>query len=309
MKNITVYDTHCDTASLLSDKISLVSNNLHFDLERAMRYSGYMQVFAVFSDPEYGNECRTKCMQVLAELKKQVARNADKIAICCNGDEVDMAIKSGRVAGMIALEGADLVQSTDDIQMLYDNGFRIITLTWNGSNKLASGIGDENDSGLTDFGQAALSLMNELGIIADVSHSSVKTFYDVIEHSKSPVMASHSNSKSICSHRRNLTDEQFCLLRDMGGYVGLNLYPDFLNDSQKASIDDILRHADRFLELGGENCIGLGADLDGVECLPEGIEGVQDFYKIADALEKHYNSMICEKILWGNFDAFMKKML
>jgi membrane dipeptidase len=148
--------------------------------------------------------------------------------------------------------------------------------------------------------------MNKLGMLIDVSHLNEKSFYDIAELTKMPIIATHSCSAYACEHPRNLTDRQFKIIKQSGGCVGVNFYPPFLTKKSKCTIDDIVRHIDRFMELGGEDNIGIGADFDGVSCLPEGINGVEDTYKVLDALLKHgYSEEQVQKISHGNFERIM----
>ena len=111
----------------------------------------------------------------------------------------------------------------------------------------------------------------------DVSHLSDRAFFDLCDITTAPFVASHSNSRAVCGHVRNLTDEQFRILCNFGGLVGLNLYAPFLNDSGRAEFSDVRRHLDHFLELGGEHRLALGGDLDGCDALPAGFTGVESW--------------------------------
>lgn len=137
----------------------------------------------------------------------------------------------------------------------------------------------------------------------DVSHLNDRSFYDIAEISSLPIIASHSNSRSVCKHRRNLTNDMFSIIKNSGGCVGVNFYPPFLNDSGSANIDDIVRHIEHFLDLGGENHIGLGTDFDGTDGLmPTGICGCEDVYKLFDRLlQLNYSEALIEKISHKNF--------
>ena len=118
-----------------------------------------------------------------------------------------------------------------------------------------------------------------------------------------PIIATHSNSRNICSHPRNLTDEQFKAIIKTNGCVGINFYPLVLNDSKRADIGDIVKHIEHFMELGGENCIGIGADFDGVDYLPDNIHGCEDIYKVFDRLAQlNYSEEQLEKISHKNFE-------
>ena len=122
-------------------------------------------------------------------------------------------------------------------------------------------------------------------MLVDVSHVSEKGFWDMIGLAEKPVIASHSDSFAVCPHPRNLTDDQFRAIRNLGGTAGLNLYAPFLTQAPRASFDDLRRHLDRFLELDGEGHIALGADLDGCDLLPEGFSGLDDYNRLGDFLK------------------------
>ena len=120
----------------------------------------------------------------------------------------------------------------------------------------------------------------------DLSHASERLFYSVVEHTEGPLVASHSNSRSICPHLRNLTDEQFCLIRDRGGVVGLNFAPPFLCQKGGACAEDIYRHAEHFLELDGEKTLAIGSDFDGTS-LPEDIYGIASMESVYEIFLRH----------------------
>ena len=160
---------------------------------------------------------------------------------------------------------------------------RMISLVWNLPNSLAAPCG--SDEGLTEKGRHFFKRAQALGMLVDVSHVSEKGFWDMIGLAEKPVIASHSDSFAVCPHPRNLTDDQFRAIRDLGGTAGLNLYAPFLTQAPRASFDDLRRHLDRFLELDGEGHIALGADLDGCDLLPEGFSGLDDYNRLGDFLK------------------------
>ena len=163
-------------------------------------------------------------------------------------------------------------------------------------------IMEESGEGLSQFGEKVVRQMNRLGMAIDVSHLSEKGFWDAAEISEKPFIASHSNAKSICSHKRNLSDEQIKEIINKKGFIGVNFYPPFLTDCDRCGIKDIIKHIEHILSLGGENNIGFGSDFDGVDYLPDGIEGAQDYYKIIDELLKlGYSEKLVRKISCENF--------
>ena len=144
--------------------------------------------------------------------------------------------------------------------------------------------------------------MNSLGMIADLSHSSDSTFWDVIKITEKPLLVSHSNSRVLCNHPRNITDEMFFALMENGGVLGINFYPTFLeNEPKKASLKSIFKHIEHFLELGGENHIGFGSDFDGVDALPQEIRDISSFSVILEEMERrNYPKELIEKLFYQN---------
>lgn len=195
------------------------------------------------------------------------------------------------------------------LKKLYRSGVRLITITWNTPNKMSdTNIAANPLPGLTEFGRAAIKEMNRLGIMIDLSHISDAGFRDVIELSSKPVIASHSDSRTLCPHPRNLTDDMFAALIQKGGVAGINFCTGFLGGS--ADVAQIIRHIEHFASLGGIKNIGLGSDFDGIQELPGGIEGAQSMYKIIDALLKlNYTEEQAEGIASGNFRRVFEEVL
>lgn len=298
MKDCIIFDTHSDTMSeLLNRGARLSENDMHIDMKRLSEYKSYTQVFAAFIDPEYKDCAMERACEIIDNFYRETAENG--ITVCKSYTDWKNAKTS--VKAFLSLEGGEPIETLGDVDKLYKMGVRMIALTWNYKNKIACGVCEKEDTGLSQFGKSVIREMNRLGIIPDVSHLSPKSFWDVAEVSKRPIIASHSCSKAVHDHIRNLTDEQFCKIRDMRGVVGINFYPDFLG----GDIADIARHIDRFMSLGGEDNIGLGSDFDGVERLPDGIGGVQDMDKIIKSLP--YGTEVREKIAYRNFMRLFKE--
>jgi len=177
-------------------------------------------------------------------------------------------------------------------------GFRITTLGWNEQNPLTGSC--VTGGGLTEQGRAYVKEAQRLGMVIDVSHISDEGFWNIMEITGKPVIASHSNSRAVWNVPRNLTDEMYLALCKTGGTAGINLYSDFLGENP--NIDTVCDHIFHFLDLAGcDKYISLGADFDGCERLPDGISGVQDYPKLADRLLArglHENTV--ENIFWNN---------
>lgn len=190
--------------------------------------------------------------------------------------------------------------SFEKIAYLADCGVKVLTLTWNGNCEIGDGAMVENPHGLTQFGKKAISELERCGIVIDVSHASEPLFYDVAQQSTKPFIATHSNARKICKHQRNLTDEQFTIIKNRGGLVGLNFYPNFLNDKNVANFDDILCHAEHFLSLGGEKVLAIGSDFDGAT-MPNGISGIESVEELANYFLKHnYSQELVDAIFFQN---------
>lgn len=299
-----IFDAHCDTVCELFDKnCRLYENNLHIDIKRMRNYDGYTQVFAVYADPKHKERILERSLELFDLLLYEIKENSDYISLCLSGEDLKKTEKNNTAAAFLALEGADAVTSLNILGIFYRLGVRVISPVWNVSNHIASSITETDPAeGLSEFGKKVFTEMNALGIIADVSHASDPAFWDILSISKLPVIATHSNSRKITNHGRNLSDEQFKAIVNSGGCVGINLYPFFLSLKSQAAISDIIKHIEYFCSLGGENNIGLGCDFDGVDILPSDIFGIEDIWKIFDALlSKGYSDDVVNKIAYKNF--------
>ena len=315
--SIPVFDLHCDTAlALLGDSCdqagSLRSNNLHIDLERAGALGGYCQCFACFTTPGMEKWLKKPAVVVfeleLATVMRETEKNCDTISLCYTPEEVEANLASSRMSAILTIEGpAGFDYDPELLEDLYRVGFRITTLGWNEKNVLCGS--NVTGGGLTDQGREYVRQAQKLGMLVDVSHISDEAFWDIIEMSTAPVIASHSNSRTICNHSRNLTDDMFLAICKSGGVAGINLYTDFLGEN--ASIDTVCDHISHFLTLDpkGEH-IALGGDLDGCDTLPEGFSGVQDYVKLEEALlNRGISREIVENIFWNNAMGVMKRVV
>ena len=301
MKELIICDTHCDTVSAAYDNFtSLYENAFDVSIKRMKKYKSYMQFFAAFIAPEYYKTPMRRCLDLLNFAKAQINKYNGDIELCKSRGDVLSAWDKGKTAAVLSVEGGECIGNENDLNTLYDMGVRMIAPAWNNDNMLAGGA-HGCGIGLSRLGKRIVSEMNEKGIICDVSHLSERSFYDVCGIVSKPVVASHSNSYEICPHKRNLKKEQFREIIKTGGVVGINMYCEFLTGTRTAGIDDILRHIEYFLELGGEDNICIGSDFDGIDAKPQGIDSCSDIYKIFDRLaKKGISTQITEKIAYKN---------
>ena len=292
----TVFNSHCDTASELWRRGERLSRNTcHVSLERTAGFAGYGQFFAFCTLG--GRDTGWTCEQLLWEpyryFMRQLELHKDQVQLCTRGAEYDAAVGAGKCAAFLALEGAEgIACDPGRLEQLREAGVTMVNLTWNADNALA-GASKHNGPGLSAQGREFVRRAQRLGIIIDVSHISDRAFWDIMDITEKPVVASHSNSRRLCGHSRNLTDEQFKAICDCGGYAGINLYSAFLRDDGKSELETVYMHMDHFLQLGGEH-VALGGDLDGCDSIPTGFTGVHDYEKLASFLEN--KGFSCETV-------------
>ena len=288
MKNYTVFDAHCDTLCALADNDgSIRENTYNADILRMSGYKAYTQIFACFISPEYYSDPMARF---------------DKLK------DTFYAQDFSAVNPILSLEGGEAIQSLEDVEYLKECGVRCATLTWNNDNALAGGaMGD--GGGLTEFGKSVVRKMNDLGIIIDVSHLSDKSFYDVARLSRDTIIATHSNSRSVCAHRRNLTDDMFKIIKESGGVVGMNLYPLFVSEKSTCTSHDVIKHIRHFAELDGLDAVGIGSDFDGTDnCLPDDIKGCDELYRLFDNMTLScFDTTDVEKVSHLNFERIFKE--
>jgi len=303
-----VFDLHCDTSLALLGKDmngcdSLRKNSLHIDLERASSLGGYAQCFACFTTPGMQEYCKLPPLQVfereMAALLYQLDKNSDRIRQVYSTQEIQQNLDSGIMSAILTIEGpAGFDFDPALLEDLYKIGFRITTLGWNEKNPLTGS--HITGGGLTEKGREYVREAQRLGMLIDVSHISDEGFWDIMEITQAPVIASHSNSRALCDISRNLSDDMFRAICKTGGVVGINLYTDFLG--QNASIDTVCDHIFHFMSMDAEaSHIALGGDLDGCDVLPTGFDGIQDYDKLASRLlERGLPEETVKKIFWDN---------
>ena len=289
---LPVLDLHCDTAlELYLQNKSLDQNDLQIDLRRAPqtpRTLLYQQVFGFCcvydreGKPRPQAEAERLLLDSLAYFRAELAQNRDRIvpAGALADDE-----NRNKAAARLSLEGPEAIGCDPArLEWLRAQGFEMTTLTWNFPNALAGSC--MTGEGLTDRGREFVRQAQRLGIAIDVSHLSERAFWGLVDITTKPILASHSNSRACCAHARNLTDDQFRAIRDLGGVVGMNLYTPFLHESGRAGFDDIRRHLDHWLSLDGEKTVALGGDLDGCDTLPDGFTGIESYFALGKYLHK-----------------------
>ncbi len=311
------FDLHCDTIYELSKYAlrskkgdgTLCQNSGQLDLERAGRFGHYAQFFALFCGAKpirTARQAHSILTHLIDTARNAFASNADILAQCRTADDLYMARQQHKSAAFLSIEGAELLQTEEDVRLALDAGVRIVTLTWNHRSRYGCGAATDNTAGLTAEGVRLARTLSENGVILDVSHLSERGFWDLMEHTEGPILATHSNSRAICPHLRNLTDEQFSAICARGGRVGINFYVPFLTQAEHADCDDIVRHIDHFCSLGGEKNLCIGADWDGCNRLPDGMEDVTGMERLTEALTRHgYTEEQISDLMYDNANRFV----
>ena len=299
-----VFDLHCDTAYTMLGKSyrelgDLRRNNLHIDLEKAGNLSGYAQCFACFTTPKENIDPVVLFERELATILSQIEKNKDKIRLAYSANDVLKNFEKGLMSAILTLEGtAGFGYDPDMLEDLYKVGFRITSLGWNEKNTLTGS--HVTGGGLTEQGRDYVHTAQKFKMLIDVSHISDEGFWDVMDITDGPVIATHSNSRAICNVSRNLTDDMFRAICSTGGVAGINLFPEFLGTD--VSLDTVCDHIFHFLELDptGKH-IALGGDLDGVAALPRGFRDVSDYNALAEALlTRGLDVKMVQDIFWNN---------
>lgn len=313
--NIPVFDFHCDTAlALLGEDMnsagSLAKNDHHIDLDRASKLAGYAQCFACFttSIPESMGPVNpiVAFERELATIQREVDRNSDRIAIAYTPREIEENREKGMMSAILTLEGtAGIDYNPELLEDLHMIGFRIVSLGWNEKNPLTGS--NLTGGGLTDLGRAFVKEAQRLGMLVDVSHISDEGFWDIMKITQAPIIATHSNSRRLCNHSRNLTDDMFQAIVETGGVAGYNMCDEFTGENP--TIDTVCDHIFHFMDLNPSGSgIALGGDLDGITRAPEGFEGVQDWPKLsARLLQRGLDEQTVRNIFWHNAIGVMNR--
>ena len=294
-----VCDAHCDTLSHLVSGGTL--ENATITPERLAAGGGSLQVFALFATYGRGIEPYEKARRMLSaagEFPVPVLTGALPAAL------------PDAPTGVFSIEGGEILQGSLERFAEFDAAARVrmIALTWNFENEIGHPAKNGPEGGLKPFGLSFVREMNRKGVLCDVSHLNEAGFWDVIEHSTLPPVASHSNARALCEHTRNLTEAQIRAVIEKKGYIGVNFYSAFLANGRAATLEDVYRHVDAILQLGGEDVVGFGSDFDGIDAWPEGLANPADFPALLNFLAARggYAPEVLEKIAGGNLFRVLK---
>ena len=331
-----VFDLHCDTLSELrraemrGDGQTFAHNNGHIDLEKLEKGDYMLQCFAAFvnlADPTPGADPLVTALEEIDVFKRMMEQYSDRIAPVYRPEDIRKNAEAGKISGMLTIEEAGCCKgSLGVLRRMYELGVRMMTLTWNHENELASpnvvpGNGPiwpcmpNTETGLKEKGFEFLAEMERLHMIVDVSHLSDRGFWDIVEHGTRPFAASHSNCRALCPHTRNLTDAMIRALAEKGGIAGLNYYAAFLDtdpahpEACRSTVERIAEHAAHYKQVGGIGVLALGSDFDGIDGHHQ-LETAADMPLLADALRRTgFTEDEVERIFWRNARDFFEHNL
>lgn len=299
MKRIPVFDAHCDTISWgMWKKENVVDNTGMVDLKKTPAvFDRYCQLFALFANSARPGHATYD--EMLARFHQQMADHAEYVTHCRTVEEAEQAHQQGKAAAFLSVEGAEILDcDLTRLEQAAADGVVAVNLTWNNANAISGTNVQEPERGLSPLGRQFVMRMQELGVLVDVSHLSDPGFWDVIEIARKPIIASHSNARSVWNHTRNLTDEQITAIIKNQGIIGLNIYRDFIGLNE--DFDAVRAHLDHILALGAEKQLALGGDWDGCEpikVLPTILQ-LTDLYEYL--LVHNYSEGTLEDIFYNN---------
>lgn len=316
-------DLHCDTIWKLMDakqEETLEKNCFCVNIDEMKQADIMAQFFACFVDcglfpkKEQYEKGYIYVKKMIERMQNEVRKYSDKIVFAKNEKEIEKNRQEGKISAILTLEeGGVFNGKIERLDELWREGIRLVTILWNYENCIGYPNSQKQEvmcKGLKPFGFEVVEKMNELGMIIDVSHLSDGGFWDIVETSKYPIVASHSNAREICSHPRNLTDEMIRAIAEKGGVIGINFYPRFLKNSGKAGVDDIVVHLNHIINIGGVECVCIGTDFDGFSGESTEIEKMGQIHLLCDALKKNgVKEKYIEKIWRENAMRVIKEVI
>ena len=271
-------DAHCDTLYSLAVEHK-PAHTLDITVERLKKMGAYLQTFAMFVGS--GGPAGEPYQHVADALSRSYTLGIP----IYRGAMPDMPPTDAR--GVLAIEGGEALEgSLERFEEFAHEGVRMITLTWNFENEIATAAAVSPEGGIKEFGKRLIGRMNERGVLCDVSHLNEAGFWDVMDLTALPPVASHSCVRELCNHRRNLWRDQVRAIIDRQGFIGVNFYPHFLLEGNPAnvSVQNVIEHIDELVQMGAIDSVGLGSDFDGIESWPEGLGNPADFPRLLDVL-------------------------
>ena len=300
------FDCHADTLTEITAGETLNQNSGDLDLNRLGDFvENYTQIFAVWKDFQKMNkeDPDREFLQLYHRAIAYLEEENRKILLCKSGEEMKKAHSMRKAAAFLSIEDISLMGKY--VENVREMGFRFAMLTWNYENEYGCGAAFDQKKGLTDKGKDLVKSLLSQNLVLDVSHLSDQGVEDLFLLTDRPIIASHSNVREVWDRPRNIRSEHLKELIRRKGIIGMNFFSNFVGEEPR--MEDILRHMDQVLELGGEDCLALGGDFDGCAGrFPVGIGGVQSVPALRELLLSHgYSESLVEKIFFENAYRFV----
>ena len=310
-----ILDSHCDTPMFFDQNIDIGNRDNKVKVDIPKMTEGLVDaVFMVAfirqceQNPTQMQKDYEQAISTISQIRRQVELNSDRAGIAlCTADILQLK-KESRKAILLGIEnGVAIGNDLRHLDTFKELGISYITLCHNGNNQICDSASDPPEyHGLSRFGEEVVALMNQLGIMIDISHASEKTAFDVLQKSKCPVIASHSSVKTLCDHHRNLSDELIVKIAEKGGVIQVCLYKEFISKNPKPNILEAIRHIDYICQLVGAEHVGIGSDFDGDGGIM-GVDAMNEMINITvELLRRQYSHADIEKIWGGNLIRVME---
>ncbi|ATP41520.1 diguanylate cyclase [Solibacillus sp. R5-41] len=301
--NYPIIDLHCDVLSRFESKKLNFLDSVELDANLENLRIGHVKVqaFAIFISPNIPKQEKIKsALRQIYYFNEYVIRPENNVIHIKKWSQIEQ-LKENEIGAFITIEGVDFFEG--DIKkwhLFKDFGVLNIGLTWNFSNEAADGVGEDLARGVTSFGREIIQLNNAHKIFTDVSHLSERSFWDVIEHANH-VIATHSNAKALCDHRRNLSDAQIQAMIRKNAPIHIVYNPPFIKQNGVVNIKDLLHHVEHICSLGGKELVGLGSDFDGISEKVCGLETAAQQQNLINEMLKLYPEEDVKGFAYQNF--------
>jgi microsomal dipeptidase-like Zn-dependent dipeptidase len=313
--SIYTIDSHCDTPMLFPKGIDIGKKNKETKVDVVKMQEGMLDaIFMVAYLPQGARtdaglkRATNKAVSILNQLKEQIENNKEVVAQAYSVADLKKNKSENKKSIFFGIEnGYAIGKDIKNVERFAQMGVKYITLSHNGDNDICdSNRGNAEHNGLSAFGKEVVQEMNRLGIMVDISHTSEKTSFDVLEISKYPVIASHSSAKALCNHPRNVSDQLMKAIAAKGGVVQICFYKYFLKKNGQARLKDAVDHIDYVVKLVGIDFVGIGTDFDGDGGIP-GVQTASELPQVTmELIRRGYSDEDIAKIWGGNLMRVME---
>jgi len=306
-RSTIILDSHCDSPMLFDEGTHFCDKNAQMLVDLHKMTAGrqdvsFMVAYLKQEDRDTGSlkAATAKADRLLTLIDERIGECAGYASIAKTPDELWQNKLKGVKSVVKGIENGYAVGlDIDNVDRFRSRGVAYMTLCHNGDNDICdSHKGNHEHNGLSEFGKRVVERMNRVGMMVDLSHASEKSFWDALECSSKPIICSHSSSRALCDHTRNLTDEQMRALAQSGGVAQVCLYSGFLKKEEDATVEDAVRHIMHMIEVMGINHVGIGSDFDGGGGLP-GLEDASWFVSLTERLIAQGLSDQDLSLVWG----------